>query len=261
MSELSNMLSVSFAGLTNGQSYNVRVYPMNPKGYAQSEIGTQVGSATPMEPPDLAALPEGSIVMLNESGTPVPFYVAKHNYESDLNENGRTLLVRKDCYDLRVWDTTINRYAKSALDSWFNNDYKSLLDADIQTAIGTTQFYYTPMDGTDGWLVYTLSRSVFALSVAELSGSNNATPNKEGSLLPIAATLRTVYCNGSQVKQWCRTPYTGTGTTAFVCSSTLSKEITTTYCWESNGARPCFTLPATMKVSVKPNADGSYSLL
>lgn len=55
--------------------------------------GYDIKFATP-----LAELPEGSIIKLNEDDTPVEFYVAKHDYESDLNGAGRALLVRKDCY-------------------------------------------------------------------------------------------------------------------------------------------------------------------
>ena len=35
---------------------------------------------------------EGDIVKINENGTPVEFYVAKHNYQTRLNGTGRTLL-------------------------------------------------------------------------------------------------------------------------------------------------------------------------
>lgn len=41
----------------------------------------------------------GSIIQLKENGKLVSFYVAKHNYENSLNGMGRTLVVRKDCYD------------------------------------------------------------------------------------------------------------------------------------------------------------------
>lgn len=44
---LNEMFSVNFTALTNDRTYYTRVYPMDPKGYAQSEIGTQVGVATP----------------------------------------------------------------------------------------------------------------------------------------------------------------------------------------------------------------------
>ena len=86
----------------------------------------------------------GTLVKLNENGSPVEFYVAKHDYESGLNGAGRTLLVRKECYDNRVWNSVqVNTYASSTLDSWLNSDYKNLLDSDFLTVIGTTKFQYT----------------------------------------------------------------------------------------------------------------------
>ena len=58
-----------------------------------------------------------STVKLKENGVLVEFYVAKHNYESGLNGSGRTLLVRKDCYDQRQWHgSNVNAYATSAID-------------------------------------------------------------------------------------------------------------------------------------------------
>ena len=63
--------------------------------------GYDIGFGTP-----LASYAEGDIVMINEDGAPVEFYVAKHDYESSLNGAGRTLVVHKDAYDDRVWDNT-----------------------------------------------------------------------------------------------------------------------------------------------------------
>ena len=75
----------------------------------------------------------GTIVKLKENGVAKDFYVAKHDYESSLNGAGRTLVVRKDTYDDRVWDSSnVNAYASSELDSWFNGTYKGLLDDYIQ---------------------------------------------------------------------------------------------------------------------------------
>ena len=45
----------------------------------------------------LSTIPPGAILYLNESGRPVPFYIAKHDYESAINGAGRTLVVRRDC--------------------------------------------------------------------------------------------------------------------------------------------------------------------
>lgn len=81
----------------------------------------------------LSSKSEGSIVKIKENGVLVDFYVAKHNYESGLNGSGRTLVVRKDCYDNRQWHTTpVNAYATSAIDAWLNSDYKNMLDPEIR---------------------------------------------------------------------------------------------------------------------------------
>lgn len=160
----------------------------------------------------------GSIIKLKENGTLVDFYVAKHDYESSLNGAGRTLVVRKDCYDNRVWDNgNVNAYASSDLDSWFNSTYKNMLDADIRSLIGTTKIRYTP--GNGNWTVGTLERAVFALSATEL-GQSASWFNVEGSALPIANTLKVAYLNGSANTQWTRSPYTdGTNSAVYLYSS------------------------------------------
>ena len=72
----------------------------------------------------LNTITPGAILMLNESGSPVPFYIAKHDYESGLNGAGRTLVVRKNCYDKRQWHrSNVNAYESSAIDRWLNDTY------------------------------------------------------------------------------------------------------------------------------------------
>lgn len=193
----------------------------------------------------------GSIIKLKESGTLVEFYVAKHDYENGLNGNGRTLIVRKDCYDMRVFSNSNNAYANSALDSWLCNTYLKLLDADIQAAIGTTKFYYTPGNGNT--TVTTLQRAVFQLSLTEL-GKSASYANTEGSALPIASTLQIAYRNGSAVVQWTRTP--GTSSTNLVCCLSTNGNVGGHHYYGSGGSRPAFTLPSTLSVS----DDGSVSV-
>ena len=193
----------------------------------------------------------GSIIKLKESGTLVEFYVAKHDYENGLNGNGRTLIVRKDCYDMRVFSNSNNAYANSSLDSWLCNTYLKLLDADIQAAIGTTKFYYTPGNGNT--TVTTLQRAVFQLSLTEL-GKTASYANTEGSALPIASTLQIAYRNGSAVAQWTRTPYTYY-TYSVRCLLT-NGNVYSNYYDNSYGSRPAFTLPSTLSVS----DDGSVSV-
>ena len=186
----------------------------------------------------------GTTLKLNENGTLVDFYVAKHDYESSLNGAGRTLVVRKDTYDDRVWDNgNVNAYASSDLDSWFNSTYKNMLDADIRSLIGTTKIRYTPGNGNN--TVGTLERAIFALSLTEL-GQSHTYANTEGSALPIASTLRIAYHNGSATTQWTRSPYTGGTHVAWGLDS--GGVVDSNFCNRSYGSRPAFTLPSGLIV-------------
>ena len=200
----------------------------------------------------LGSMATGSIIKLKESGKLVEFYVAKHDYESGLNGAGRTLVVRKDCYDTRQWHSSnVNAYASSAIDTWLNGTYKGLLDADIQGVLGTTKFYYTPGNGNT--TVTTLQRAVFLLSVTEL-GKTASYAKTEGSALPIASTLQIAYLNGSAVVQWTRSPDTD-GTNGAVYLGTRG-DVGGNGCAGARGSRPAFTLPSTLSVS----DDGTVSV-
>ena len=207
-------------------------------------VNRVMGGAAPVGTA-LSDLSEGTVIKIKENGSPVEFYVAKHDYESGLNGAGRTLVVRKDTYDDRVWDSgNVNAYASSDLDSWFNSTYKNMLDADIRSLIGTTKIRYTPGNGNN--TVGTLERAVFALSLTEL-GQSHTYANTEGSALPIASTLRIAYRNGSPTTQWTRSPYTSYTNFAWRLDSNGS--IISHYCGYSGGSRPAFTLPATVRIS------------
>lgn len=205
----------------------------------------------------------GSIVKLKENGVLVDFYVAKHDYENGLNGSGRTLVVRKDCYDTRQWHTSnVNAYATSAIDTWLNSTYKNLLDADIRGVIGTTKIKYTPGNGNT--TVGTLERAIFLLSVTEL-GKTASYANTEGTALSIASSLQIAYLNGSAVVQWTRSPSTNSTNSAFYLDT--NGDVNNSYCYYASGSRPAFTLPSTLSVSddgsvsvnTAPTISGSYA--
>lgn len=198
----------------------------------------------------LSDFPEGQVVMIPEDGVLTPFYLAKHDYESGLNGAGRVLMVRKESYGSRQWHTSnVNTYSSSAIDTWLNGDYKSLLDAEVQNAIGTTKFYCSA-GGSNVTTVSTLTRSVFLLSATEL-GENPPMYHIQGSKLPIASTLNVL---GTQ---WTRTRVYENTTGAYRMSngSIVGYNVTTSY-----DIHPAFTLPNTALVS-SPNADGSINLM
>ena len=205
----------------------------------------------------------GSIVKLKENGVLVDFYVAKHDYENGLNGSGRTLVVRKDCYDTRQWHTSnVNAYATSAIDTWLNSTYKNLLDADIRGVIGTTKIKYTPGNGNT--TVGTLERAIFLLSVTEL-GRSASYANTEGTALSIASSLQIAYLNGSAVVQWTRSP--GTDNTGVAYFLGTDGNVYGSGCGSAHGSRPAFTLPSTLSVSddgsvsvnTAPTISGSYA--
>ena len=205
----------------------------------------------------------GSIVKLKENGVLVDFYVAKHDYENGLNGSGRTLVVRKDCYDTRQWHTSnVNAYATSAIDTWLNSTYKNLLDADIRGVIGTTKIKYTPGNGNT--TVGTLERAIFLLSVTEL-GKSASYANTEGTALSIASSLQIAYLNGSAVVQWTRSPSTNNTHSAYCLGTNGS--VNSDHCYRTYGSRPAFTLPSTLSVSddgsvsvnTAPTISGSYA--
>lgn len=197
----------------------------------------------------ISTLAVGSIIKLNESGSPVEFYVCKHDYESELNGTGRTLVVRKDRYDARQWHSSnVNAYASSAIDSWLNSTYKNLLDADIRGVIGTTKIKYTPGNGNN--TVGTLERAIFLLSATELNRSASWF-NVEGTALEIASSLQIAYGNGSAVVQWTRSPYTD-DTYGAVCLYT-DGYVRSGSCISIYGSRPAFTLPSTTLVDDSGN--------
>ncbi len=140
----------------------------------------------------LSAVTPGTLVKLNENGSPVEFYVAKHDYESGLNGPGRTLLVRRYGGYSGEWsgNNATNAYATSDIDKFLSGEYIEKLDTFIQNDIGNTVFYYTPGNGDTA--VTTLSRPAFALSITELGLSTEYT-NVEGQAIPIADTLRIAY--------------------------------------------------------------------
>ncbi len=196
----------------------------------------------------LSSITPGSTVKLNESGSPVEFYVAMHNYEKALNGN-RTLLVRKDCTATGAWNPlALNAYANSAIDKQLNGTYKQKLDSGIQSAIGTTSFYYTSNGSTASTSV--LSRSVFSLSATELGGTDEML-NTEGTRLLLYRMLQVAFLNGNAVPQWTRSPTRDGNSKVYLFSSTgvLGNAAATT----KIGIRPCFTLPGTTLVDADNN--------
>ena len=121
----------------------------------------------------LSNIPEGETVLMDEGSNVVEFIVAKHDYESELNGAGRTLLVRKHYAAIMAWDSSWSRYASSEVNYWLNGDYFNGFTSAQKNSIGETTIYYTP-GFSDSYCnsgsskVSTIERNVFLLSRHEL---------------------------------------------------------------------------------------------
>lgn len=187
---------------------------------------------------------EGDVIKLDENGTLVEFYVAKHDYEPGLNGNGRTLVVRKGLYGYRRWNTEgTNVYAESTTLKWLNSDYKALLSSKVQQNLGTK--YYATAYGPDSG-VEPFESDVFILSLKEFDRPHYGA-NDEGSALPNTDLYRIGMFDGIAEEQLTRTPATQNEIDAVTINKSgyaTSRSVT----YEGACVRPCFTLPVTIMV-------------
>ena len=216
--------------------------------------GYDIKLATP-----LAELPEGSIIKLNEDDTPVEFYIAKHDYESDLNGAGRTLLVRKDCYDSCNLASNHGNYFPDTLAyDVLNGTYKVKLDSAVRIAMGTTSFktvrtFKNPMNNKISGEMTTVSAAVFTLSRTEIDNGLNYNLS-EGTQLPISDTLKIALFNGEAVKWITRS---ASQLNSIYIVTPIGSVSSVYYHQDSDNyyMRPVFTLPETMEV------DGDFNLI
>ena len=191
----------------------------------------------------VAELAEGTIIKINENGSPVGFYIAKHNYESRLNGVGRTLVVRKDCYSLMG---TYSSFNGSPVDEECNGDYLNLFSADVKALISKTKFYVNTDYISPKLEVY--QRAIFILSQGEFGEQLGSYGTKDGQTLPIVETLKIAKYNGKACAQWTRTPTTSVGGAVIYVSAAGQILSTRNPYSEKFGNRPVFTLPNTAEV-------------
>ena len=226
--------------VTNGVTYYYGAFAFSDKDVPSDGV---FASASPIAGTPLSELTEGTLIKINENGSPVEFYLAKHSYEPTLNGQGRELVVRKDCYQAGMWGGD-NRWASSNIRSWLNGTYKSVFSEAVRSMMATTT-YYTNL-GKGSLNVSTRSDSVFSLSLVEITGFSSEGAPAEGSALPTRSVLAVASMNGQARQQWTRSPaphddyaYYIAVTGSYTTASTLS---------DNPCYRPCFTLPNTARV-------------
>ena len=138
-------------------------------------FGTPVGS-----------VPEGQVITIHENGSPIEYFVARHNYESDLNGSGGTLVFRKPTTDDEVvWDSEGNSYSASEVDNWLNTTFLSRLSPGVTSALKVTKIESAPVNS---WRAEVIERKIFLPSLLELGGSDNNAPI-EGEMIPASSLI------------------------------------------------------------------------
>ena len=184
-------------GLINDTTYYYGVFAVNEDGVESEGLVSE--GVTPKLGTPLSELAEGTIIKINENGAPVEFYLAKHNYEPDLNGPGRELLVRKDVFGTNQWHSDYigdyMPYSISIINALLNSTYKDVLSLKLQQAIGQTSFQITASydAGTypEEYRAVSMSAAVFLLSATELFGNEfgQGLYESEGSYISIAPTI------------------------------------------------------------------------
>lgn len=210
----------------------------------------------------LSTVTPGAVLNINDiRGNDIPLYVAKHDYESDLNGPGKTLVTFKFLVSYTAFgnSTSKNGYAKSELNKVMAS-YMNVLGK-ITNEIEPTKFYFTP--GNGDYQVTTMSAKIFSLSLTELGYKvNTSIINEEGSELPIASMMKVgTLENGTAKGYWTRTPSSyrdGSMEDYFAAYSNIDGTGRLAMFGAKEYSRPAFTLPGAL--SVVQNADGTYTL-
>lgn len=192
--------------------------------------GYDIGFGTP-----LASYAEGDVVRINENGSPVEFYVAKHDYESDLNGLGRTLVARKEAFEGCPWglNITATQWSTSYVLQRLNDAYKLKLSKHIIELLHNT--FYRCRDRGSSSTVETRSDPIFLLSRTEMGHGGS-----EGEALPIA----TILSSYPYVSKWTRSPASSTSIYYVDYRGTLLTGMP----YAENKIFPVFTLPSSVLV-------------
>lgn len=185
----------------------------------------------------------GTVVKIKEDGILTEFLVIKHGYPT--STNGRTLLLRKHLYDLRIWGNN-SAYAGSSIDTWLTDTYFALLDPEIQKKITEVNIQYTIGAGNN--TVTGLDRKVFLLSAAEL-GYSGSGANVEGEAIAYFDTngKRVAFYNDGVALWWLRSASTSNFTVFYVGNTGEVKNGGNGA--STGGSRPAFTVPSDLYIT------------
>lgn len=225
----------------------------------------------------LGSVAVGSIVKINENGSPVNYIVVHQGRPSQMYDAScdGTWLLRQACIKEDGWASNFNLIDQSYIQEYFNSNMLALYDSEIQGKIKTVKIPYCPGNnsssvnsGANG-----LSCKVFPLGAIEVGLLTNSSIPNDGAKLDYfiegtdssandkrTATLKQ---NGAVTDWWLRTPYARNRED--VCFIQHYGALS----WQapdiSAGYRPTIILPTNLfvlddgSISAKPPAQGNIS--
>lgn len=211
----------------------------------------------------LGSVAVGSIVKLNENGSPVNYIVVHQGKPSSSYDSScdGTWLLRQDIAENRMWDSgNSNVLESSDIQSYLNGTWINRYDTDIRNAIKQVKIPYRQnggSSGTDRNGANGLSCKIFLLSGKEVgwdSSDNQYFPNDGAKLAYFldgtgssANSKRVAKLNGSADHWWLRSPFiNGTNRVWRVASN---GDYISWYANNSCGVRPALVLPSTLFVT------------
>ena len=202
----------------------------------------------------ISTLSVGDIVKIKENGTAVEFIILDTDYPIE----GRIIVIRKNIYNLRQWNSASGAsYLTSDIHNWLNSTYLNLIESGVRSKI-TEVPIETSQNVNTNLKVFLLSNNE-----ADLDSASNATILGtslsyflSGSLPSDRRELRIAYYNGKATRWWTRNRNTSNSGRAFCVpddgdADPASGDVTLNY-----GARPAFTLPSTILVDEENNVLG-----
>ena len=244
--------------LTNGTSYHYSIFAINSNNVPSAPYQF---IATPTAGVALSSIDEGTILKINENGTPVEYYLCKHNYESELNGTGRELLLRKIASDAKAMSSeyTSPSFFGYNVYQWLNGTYYDpdsgfgnptgsecfldRYDAKVNALITPIKikFHHLVNYGTRTFRAFILSMVEYGLSY---SYSLMDAIETDGSTLPVADIIQ--YCNVPNTSYngtWTRTYFDQREDTGIIILSNTNR---THHSKQDNvnWIRPAITLPS-----------------
>ena len=235
------------------------------KGYGETHTA-------PVGVPTLSTLSVGSIVKIDEGGTPVEYLVVNQGIPEgsalyDESCNG-TWLLRKEPNGSRKWDSTENDYESSEIHAYLNGDFLDLYDYNVRNLIKEVKIPYHKGTGSYGSVASGaegLPAKAFLLGGYEV-GFTTATHINfpvDGAALAYFKNAadknanRMAYIGGTRYKWWTRSAqnHNTNGVFAIDTSGLYIGE----YTYANVGVRPAIILPSNTLIS--QNDDGSVNLI